>query len=417
MINKKNDHSKNMLCRLCKSSKLKSVLRLASTPPANAFISKEKIDIVQKKYPLELFFCEECFHVQLTDIVNPIELFENYVYVSGTSNVFVKHFSNYAKDIIDCYAPSLENYILDIGSNDGTLLKFFKKFGYKVIGVDPATEISKKANEDGIKTINRFFDIDTSNLIKEEFGEASLVTANNVFAHCDDLSGMTDAIYNLLSNEGLFIFEVSYLVDVFEKTLFDTIYHEHLSYHSVTPLINFFKKKDMELLDVKHVNTHGGSIRCVVKKKCGKRKRNESLINFVNLENTLSMNKSETFLNLQKKINTRKKELNGLLNQLKLENKSIVGFGAPAKATTLMYEFGINHDILEFIVDDSVWKQNLFTPGLHIPILSSSALEKFKPDYVLILAWNFAESIIKNNKNFRDSGGKFIIPLPELEVI
>jgi len=129
------------------------------------------------------------------------------------------------------------------------------------------------------------------------------------------------------------------------------------------------------------------------------------------------MNKSETFLNLQKKINTRKKELNELLNQLKLDNKSIVGFGAPAKATTLMYEFGINHDILEFIVDDSVWKQNLFTPGLHIPILSSSALEKFKPDYVLILAWNFSESIIKNNKNFRDSGGKFIIPLPELEVI
>ena len=412
-----NNIQKRKSCRLCKSKELTSVLKLASTPPANAFVTKEKVNISQKKYPLELFYCENCNHVQLLEIVDPSELFGDYVYVSGTSPVFINHFFRYSKDIIEKYKPSKDSYVLDIGSNDGTLLKFFKELGYQVIGVDPAKEISLQANNDGIFTVNDFFNLETSNKLKKEFGEASLITANNVFAHCDDLSGMTDAIYNLLSEKGLFVFEVSYLVDVFQKNLFDTIYHEHLSYHSVSPLITFFKSKNMELIDVSRVETHGGSIRCVVKKNSNKLHVKKTVNDLVKLEENLSFNKKETFLKFSEKIYDKKCELIALIKKIKANKKSIIGFGAPAKATTLMYEYGLNNDILDFIVDDSSWKQNLFSPGLHIPIYSSSILETFKPDFILILAWNFADSIIKNNQEIIKSGSRFIIPLPTLEVI
>ena len=408
---------KERSCRLCGSSDLDSVLNLASTPPANAFIPKSRIDLEQKKYPLELFFCKDCYHVQLLEIVDPVELFENYVYVSGTSPVFVDHFYKYAQHVVDTYKPSKDLLVLDIGSNDGTLLKFFKTQGYTTIGVDPAKEISKKAQQEGIETINDFFTLELSEKIKNKYSLASLITANNVFAHCDDLKGMTKAIYNLLSPEGLFIFEVSYLLDVYQKTLFDTIYHEHLSYHSVIPLVKFFQENNMELIDVKKINTHGGSIRCVVQKSSGHRKVNKSVQEFVQLEKSMSFDKKDKFINFSENISKKKRELNKFLHEIKSENKTIVGFGAPAKATTLMYEFGLDNDVLEFIVDDSPWKQELYSPGLHIPILSSSYIKTFKPDYLLILAWNFANSIIKKNQEYTQSGGKFIIPLPNLEVI
>lgn len=411
------DYKTRVFCRLCNSSNLISVLKLESTPPANAFVTEEECIKEQKRYPLKLFFCNNCNHVQLTDVVDPRELFSNYVYVSGTSPVFVNHFKNYAKTIIKDHSPDLNKYVLDIGSNDGTLLRFFKEMGYKVIGVDPAEEISKKANQDGIFTINGFFNLEMAEKIKDKYSYASLITANNVFAHCDDLSGITDAVSKLLAPEGLFVFEVSYLVDVYQKTLFDTIYHEHLSYHSVTPLIKFFESKRMTLIDVVKVNTHGGSIRCVIKNNSSNAEVKKSVKTFVNLEKSLAFHESSTFIKFSNKIEERKKELCDLLKKIKADKKSIAGFGAPAKATTLMYEFGLNNDILDFIVDDSPLKQGLFSPGLNIPVFSSSQIETLKPDYLLILAWNFADSIIKNNRKFIESGGKFIIPLPTLEVI
>ena len=413
----KKDKNKKLICRLCRSTKLISILKLASTPPANAFVSRGNKNLKQKEYPLELFFCKDCSHVQLTEVVNPKELFENYVYVSGTSPIFVKHFENYAKDVVKTYQPSINNFILDIGSNDGTLLKFFKKMGYKTLGIDPAIDISKKAQKDGIDTINDFFNLKNSRKIKAKYSEASLITANNVFAHSDDLIEITKAVKNLLCPEGLFIFEVSYLLDVYQKTLFDTIYHEHLSYHSVLPLIKFFQSYDMELIDASRINTHGGSIRCVVKNKEDRRSINHSVQDLVDLEKSILLNDPKTFINFSNNIKERKKELNNLINQLKAQNKLIAGFGAPAKATTLMYEFGLKEDVLDFIIDESPLKQGLYSPGLHIPIYPSSYIEKIKPDYLLILAWNFAEYIIKKNQNFIKSGGKFIIPLPNLQII
>lgn len=404
-------------CRLCNSRNLNSVIKLEETPPANAFVNEEELYIKQKKYPLELFFCEDCNHLQLSTVVDPKKLFEKYVYVSGTSNVFVKHFEKYADFIIKKYSPKKESLIIDIGSNDGTLLGFFKSRGYKILGVDPAKKIAKNATAKGIQTIASFFNKDLTKKIIKDFGKATIITANNVFAHSNELDEIIDSVKLLLNEEGLFIFEVSYLIDVYEKSLFDTIYHEHLAYHSVKPLKAFFDKHNMELIDVIRIDTHGGSIRGIVQNKKGPREVNTSVEELIKLENNLGFSDSKTFKDFSNKISKIKKELKELLISFKKEGKSIAGFGAPAKATTLMYQFGFNKDLIDFIVDDNPLKQNTFTPGIHIPVVSSQVIKERKPDYLLILAWNFSESIIKNHSYFSAQNGKFIVPLPQIKII
>ena len=404
-------------CRLCNSNSLDSVLKFCSTPPANAFVDNENLNIKQETYPLEVFFCSNCKHVQLLDVVDPSILFKNYVYVSGTSPVFIKHFKDYAVGLINNFKPSFDEIIIDIGSNDGTLLSFFKAAGFKVLGIDPAKEISEIANKKGIETLNSFFNLEISKMIKNNYPKASIITANNVFAHCDDLIGIVNGVKNLLSENGIFVFEVSYLVDVIGKTLFDTIYHEHLSYHSVIPLINFFKSNGMELFKVEQINTHGGSLRGFAKLKNSNIKKDDSIDNLVKLELELGINNSQTFFEFNEKITSIKNRLLEILYKLKSEGKKIGAFGAPAKATTLMFHFGLNNDLIDFIIDDSPLKQGLFSPGLHIPVLSSDTLKTEKPDYLLLLAWNFTDSIVEKNKEFLESGGHFIVPLPQIQII
>lgn len=412
-----NSHYKNKECRLCNKNSLTSVLKLESTPPANEFISEDKLDSDQKVFPLELYFCNTCNHIQLLDVVNPSLLFEDYVYVSGTSPVFVNHFKEYATSVIERFEPDKDFLVLDIGSNDGTLLNFFKNNNFQVLGIDPAKNISSNASESGIETITDFFTSELANKIKNQYKKASVITANNVFAHADNLKDIVLGIRNLLSPEGVFIFEVSYLVDVLEKNLFDTIYHEHLSYHSVGPLKSFFEENGLEMFSAERINTHGGSLRAYVQLKNAGRKNDGTVEELIKYENQIRLNKAKTFLNFSKNINNLKFELLNLLESIKLEGKTIAAFGAPAKATTLMYQFGINKKYIDFIIDDSPLKQGLFSPGLKIPVISSDAIKLKRPDYLIILAWNFSESIIKKNNDFIKNGGTFIVPLPNLTII
>lgn len=404
-------------CRLCESKKLISVFELVSTPPANAFISKNKLNQVQESFPLEVFQCEVCSHVQLLVVVNPDMLFSNYVYVSGTSPVFVKHFKDYAEDVIRKFNLNTDDFVLDIGSNDGTLLKFFKNNGMRILGVDPASKIAHKASKSGIETIPNFFDLILSKKILDKYGSAKVITANNVFAHVDDLIGLTNAIKLLLSKDSVFVFEVSYLKDVYEKCLFDMTYHEHLAYHSVLSLDRFFNNNGLEIIDVKSVNTHGGSIRIFVQMQDGVYSRIKTVNDFIEKEKLLGLDKISTMKDFGKKINALGYELKTILTEIKNDGLTIAGFGAPAKATSLMYHFGIDSNTIEYIIDDSPLKQGLYSPGMHIPIVSSEILIDNPPEYLLILAWNFKDSIIKKNKQFYDNGGKFIIPLPKVEVI
>ncbi len=403
-------------CRLCGGRALTRVLSLAPTPPANAFVPREALNKPQARFPLDVFFCESCGHVQLLDVVDPRVLFENYVYVSGTSPVFVRHFEDYARAVIERFHPAAGGLALDIGSNDGTLLEFFQKAGMTVLGVDPARAIAAAATARGIETWPDFFGPELATRIRAERGAAAVITANNVFAHIDDLGGVAEGVRDLLSPDGVFVFEVSYLVDVYEKTLFDTIYHEHLAYHSVAPLKRFFAAHGMDLFAAERVSSHGGSLRGFAQLKGGPRAADGSVDDLIALERKLGLDKAETLAAFGRKIDAVGGSLRALLGEMKKRGKRIAGFGAPAKATTLMVHFGLGPDTIEFIVDDSPLKQGLFSPGLHVPVLPSAAIYERRPDYLLILAWNFARPIMDKHARFAAEGGHFIVPLPSVEV-
>jgi hypothetical protein len=277
-------------------------------------------------------------------------------------------------------------------------------------------DIAGTASDSGIETWPSFFTPELAAKIKEERGPATIVAANNVFAHIDDLDGVTRGVRDLLAPNGVFVFEVSYMADLVENNLFDMIYHEHLSYHTVTPLQGFFRRHGMELFDVQRVETHGGSLRGMVRLAEEAGPVPPSVAELVRHEAGMGMHRVETFKSFSGQINLVKKELSRLVRGLRAEGKTIAGFGAPAKATTLLYHLDLG-DVLDFIVDDSPLKQNLFTPGHHIPVLASQAVYDRKPDYLLILAWNFARPIMNNHQAFLEQGGHFIVPLPEVEVV
>lgn len=404
-------------CRLCGSRRLQAVVTLTPTPPANAFVTADALGRPQPVFPLTLHFCDDCHHLQLCDVVDPAHLFEHYVYVSGTSPVFVRHFDDYATHAIDSLGLAPGSLVVDIGSNDGTLLKAFAARGMRVLGIDPAQEIAAQASADGVPTIADFFSPALAERIVAEHGNAALVTANNVFAHADDLAGIWRGVQTLTADTGVFVFEVSYLLDVVQKTLFDTVYHEHLAYHSVAPLARFFAANGGELFRAERVDSHGGSLRGFAQAGGSGRDRDGSVASLIEAEQAAGLHRAQTFVDWSRRIDDLGARLRAMLQDLRDEGARIAGFGAPAKATTLMYHFGLDREAVEFIVDDSPLKQGLYTPGLHVPVLSSAVLAERRPDYLLVLAWNFADAIIERQQAHRERGGQFIVPLPELKVI
>lgn len=402
-------------CRLCSSKNLSLAFALAPTPPANAFLPKDEWNkIPEEKFPLDVFFCRDCAHLQLLDVVNPTILFSHYVYVSGTSPVFVEHFRKYFEAVSNDYGLKSGDRVFEVGSNDGTLLRFFQKAGMQVLGVDPAQEIAAKATHGGIPTETGFFNEAYGKKVSANWGKAKVVLANNVFAHIDDLASVARGIREILTDDGVFVFEVSYLRDVIEKTLFDTIYHEHLCFHTLGPLGKFFERLSMVVTDAERVDSHGGSIRVFVRKSGVASSRLNRLLEE---EKALGLYEEKTFVAFAGQIRKIGDELREFLREAKAEGRKVVGFGAPAKATTLMHHFSLGSDSLDYIVDDSPLKQGLYTPGLHVPVVPSSALKENPPDYVLVLAWNFADSIIQKNKSVLKKGAAFVVPLPRVKVV
>jgi len=407
-------------CRLCESTDLAKFLELIPTPAGNNFLdAQEKLVLDEPIFPLELYFCKNCYHVQLGHVVDPNHLFKNnYHFVSGTSPVNVNHFEKYADEIISSCNLKQGSLIIDVGSNDGTCLKSFQNRGMKVLGIDPAENIAKIANERGIKTIPSFFTPDLALSIKKEYGTPQLITSHNVLAHVENFSSIMDAISLLMDQDSIFIFEVGYFYDVFNNLWFDTIYHEHLDYHTVMPLEKFFKRKDMQLFHVEKVNIQGGSIRNFVQLKSGKNEVRDSVERIISDEISGGFDSLSKLTLFQARIDVAKTSLLTLIKEIKENNSRIAGYGAPTKSTTLMSYFELNSDLIEYIIDDNPLKQNKFSPKLHIPIVSSDYLRgESRPDYLLILAWNFAESIIERVKNNSDFDGGFIIPLPEARIV
>ncbi len=412
-------------CRLCYGV-TDVALELAPTPPANELVTKEFVDSGQKQdeFPLPISVCRRCGHVQLAAVVDPDRLFRSYVYTSGVSPVFVEHLRLQADEVIRSLGLKPGDLVVEIGSNDGTLLKFFQEKGMRVLGVDPARNITEIANAAGVETLPEFFTSDLAVEILLDRGPAKAILANNVFAHSDHLDNITAGIAKLLHPEGAFVFEVGYFPLVVQRTMFDTIYHEHLSYHHLSPLHEFFAKHALHLHDAKIVESQGGSVRGYVGHKTTNHHNSLELDRLLDEETKHGFRTYldprvtglDPVLRLSRKIDVLKADLTDVLTKLKGAGKSIAGFGAPAKCVTLMHQFGFGSEVLDFIAEDSVHKQSLYVPGKGIPILPTSAIYERRPDYVVILAWNFADSVMQRNARFRDEGGKFVVPIPEVRV-
>ena len=391
-------------CRLCKGKLSEPKLNLGSTPLANDFLSTK---ITQELYPLEVCVCEDCEHYQLNETVDPEILFRHYVYVAGTSAVNVQHFKDYAEHIFHKFGFVKGDNVLDIASNDGTLLQHFKDLGMGVLGIDPAKNIAEMANKNGIETIPEFFTEEYADVIAKTHGKFDLITANNVFAHVPDMIGFVKGIKKLLFNDGIFTFEVSYFADVCDKLLFDTIYHEHTSYHTIKPLISFFKNHGLNVFHVDYIGNHGGSIRVYV---------NHAKSGNLTFDNFDEQDMPARVEKLKSNIESLGAILRGSLTALNVvQKKKVAIYGVPAKATTLMYALDINEKHIAFAVEDNPLKQNTFTPGKHIPVYDIDKLFTENVDVVLILAWNFEESIIKKCKD-RGFKGQFIVPVPQFRI-
>lgn len=412
-----NEIFKKDTCRVCAGNTLKKVLTLGPTPLANAFLTKEQINTGEKFYPLDVYFCTQCGSLQLGHVVSPQILFKNYVYVSSTSKVFVQHFEQFAQKTYPRLQLNSQSLVIDIGSNDGILLKPFKKLGTQVLGIEPAKNIAKIARAQGINTISDYFNKELAHLVVKKYGKADLVTATNVFAHIDNLDAVIEGLQTLLKDDGVFVIEAPYLIDFLQKRYFDLVYHEHLSYWSVDTLINLFKRFSMTVFHVERVPVHGGSIRVFVKKGKGKFPIDKSIEKFLLKEKRMKLTSISTYQDFAKKIYENKIKLLLLLQKIKSKDKKIAAYGAPAKGNTLLNFFGIGTETIDFVVDDSKYKQGLYTPGKHIPVVPLQYLYENKPDYVLILAWNFAESIMKMHEKYKNDGGRFIIPVPKPKII
>ncbi len=402
-----------MKCWICGIEGVKPFLSLGETALANSYLSKEQLSKPERKFPLEVAFCGNCKLVQLTCVVPPELLFKHYLYVTSTSSTFKIHFTKYAEDVAREFGLGRNSLVVDIGSNDGLLLKGFQKSGVKVVGVEPAENLAELASRDGVETINDYFNSSVVDRILSSKGKADVITANNVFAHTTTIHDIAGNVKRLLKDDGVFIIEAAYFVNMLRDMTFDGIYHEHLFHYSLTPLDFFFRKSGMQIFRVQVVPSHGGSLRVFVKKAESHRPVDVSVAETLEKEKAAGIHDFKTYEGFARRVYKNREKLVRLVRELKSQGKSIAGYGSPAKATTLLSFCNLGSDVIDYIVDDSPLKQGLYLPGMHIPIVSSEMLDKRQPDYVIVLAWNFAEEILKKTKKYADAGVKFIIPVPE----
>ncbi len=403
-----------MKCRSCDSAIIE-FFSLGQMPLVNSFLKKEKI-VAEKKYDLSVGFCSECYLVQLINTVPPEELFRNYIYFSSTSKFFLEHCKKLAEELTKRLKLNKESLVLEIASNDGAQLQAFKDLGIKILGVDPAVNIAEVANKKGISTMAEFFNYDFAQKLTREKGiQADLIFGANVLAHVPEIVDFVKGVKLALKATGTAVFEFPYLKGLMEKK-FDTIYHEHVFYYSLIALINLFKKADLEIYDVEMTPMQGGSLKIFISHP-NNFKISENIESLVSEELKSGFDKIETYRKINEQVKVLKNELIDLLKKIKAEGKTIAAYSAPAKGNILLNYFGVNNNYLDFIVDKSEAKQGLYTPGTHLLVYSPEKILKDKPDYLLILCWNIATEIVEQLKEYQETGGKFIVPIPEVKVI
>ncbi len=403
-----------MNCRNC-ASQIIEFFSLGKMPLVNSFLKKEEIP-QEKKFDLRVAFCPKCYLVQLAETVSPEDLFRNYIYFSSTSKIFLEHCKYLADRLTKKLNLNSDNLVLEIASNDGGQLQAFKNLGIKVLGIDPAENIAKVANEKGIPTLPEFFNYDFAKKLKAERQiRADLVFGANVLAHVPEIVDFAKGVKEILNLKGTAVFEFPYLKGLMENK-FDTIYHEHVFYYSLIALINLFKTANLEIYDIEMTPMQGGSLLIFISHP-DNFPISENIKSLVKKELEAGFDKIETYWKINDNVRKLKSEIVGLLEKLKKEDKKIAAYSAPAKGNILLNYFGINENYLDFIVDKSEAKQGLYTPGTHLLVYPVEKIYQEKPDYLLILCWNIAEEVMEQLKDYHNAGGKFIIPVPNLKIV
>jgi 2-polyprenyl-3-methyl-5-hydroxy-6-metoxy-1,4-benzoquinol methylase len=408
-----------MKCRFCDEQLIHSVVDLGMTPLANAYLDSKSLQQEELFYPLRVFVCHKCLLVQLTESVeSPKQLFSNYPYFSSNSKTWLKHTEELAINLIEKFLLDEKNQIIEIASNDGYLLKHFKNKNIPILGIEPAENIAKFAEEEGIKTINKFFGVKTANELKQNGYDADLLIAINVLPHVPNLKDFVEGIKKILKPNGVCMIQFStYMLPFLHDTEFDSIYHEHYSYFSLLSVQKILSTFELEIFDVDELSIHGGSLRIYVKHtKNTENKVDKKVNNLIKKEIEAGLDLASNYKSFSKRATECKLKIWDFFISVKQNNKKIIGYGAPAKGNTMLNFCGIGKEIIEYTVDISPHKQGLFLPGTHIPIKKPESIKETKPDYVVILSWNFKDEIIQQMNYIRDWGGKFVVLHPKIEI-
>lgn len=406
------------LCRSCGESGLNAVLSLGRTPLANSLLNADDLEGPEPSYPLELVFCPTCTLVQITETVPPELLFREYLYFSSFSDTMLQHARNLSEKLVRSRRLDGDSLVAEIASNDGYLLQYYKRAGVAVLGIEPAVNVARLARDErGIPTLNEFFNEGLARRLREQGNSADVIHANNVLAHVADLNDFVRGLYVLLKDDGVAVIEVPYVKDMIDHCEFDTIYHEHLCYFSLTALDKLFGRHGLIIEDVERLTVHGGSLRIYARKSAphpdGFEERSEHILGLLEEEFGWGVGRADFYLEFSTQVERLRSKLLDLLGSLKSQGKRIAVYGASAKGSTLLNYFSIGKETLDFVVDRSTIKQGRYTPGTHLSIYAPEKLLDAMPDYVLLLTWNFADEILAQQSEYLRRGGKFIVPVPE----
>ena len=404
-------------CRFCNNELKHSFVDLGMSPLANAYIAPGNLQKMEPFYPLHAFVCEQCFLVQLNEFESPENIFSDYAYFSSYSQSWLEHASAYADKMVERFGFDAHSQVIEVASNDGYLLQYFRDKGIPVLGIEPAANVAKVAVEAGIATITEFFGVSTATELATAGKHADLLLGNNVLAHVPDLNDFVKGLKILLKETGVITLEFPHLQRLIEKKQFDTIYHEHFSYFSCTTIQKVFSAHGLTLFDIDELDTHGGSLRVYARHAEDMSKPVSGRVaELIDRESAAGFTKIDFYLSFEHEVIKTKQNLLEFLIQAKRENKSIVGYGAAAKGNTLLNYCGIRTDFIDYVVDRSPHKQDHYLPGTHIPVYSPDKIQATKPDYLLILPWNLKHEVMQQMHHVRDWGCQFLTLIPNVDV-